>query len=379
MTMGSILLTMLAGKTVPLPVPPMVTEALESVEVTHRDQGRSGFQMTFQVGRSGPTDLFDTPLLSLPIFAPFNRVVLIVTIGFLPRVLMDGVITHQELQPSNQPGASRLSVTGEDVSVMMDLEEKTAEHPAQDETLIALKIIATYAQYGLLPLVIPPLALDPPIPIERTPVQQATDLQFLNEMAGRYAYVFYVAPGPLPLMNQAYWGPPKRLDLPQRALSVNLGSDTNVDSISFRNNGLGPTLVAGKLQDRQTDSDMPVQTFASTRPPLSTMPAWLVNQPNVRTVRFRDDGLNIMQALARAQAITDASVDSVTADGVLDGLRYGDVLQARGVVGVRGAGYTYDGFFYVKSVTHNIKRGEYKQRFSLTREGTGSISPAVVP
>jgi hypothetical protein len=124
---------------------------------------------------------------------------------------------------------------------------------------------------------------------------------------------------------------------------------------------------------------MPVQTFASTRPPLSTMPAWLVNQPNVRTVRFRDDGLNIMQALARAQAITDASVDSVTADGVLDGLRYGDVLQARGVVGVRGAGYTYDGFFYVKSVTHNIKRGEYKQRFSLTREGTGSISPAVVP
>ena len=154
-------------------------------------------------------------------FAPFNRVVLIVTIGYLPRVLMDGVITHQELQPSNEPGASRLSVTGEDVSVMMDLEEKTAEHPAQDETLIALKIIATYAQYGMIPLVIPPLALDPPIPIERTPVQQATDLQFLNEMAARYAYVFYVAPGPLPLMNQAYWGPPKRLDLPQRALSVN--------------------------------------------------------------------------------------------------------------------------------------------------------------
>ena len=96
-------------------------------------------------------------------------------------------------------------------------------------------------------------------------------------------------------------------------------------------------------------------------------------------IRFRDDGLNIMQALARAQAITDASVDSVTADGVLDGLRYGDVLQARGVVGLRGAGFTYDGFFYVKSVTHNLKRGEYKQRFSLTREGTGSISPAVVP
>ena len=68
-------------------------------------------------------------------------------------------------------------MTGEDVSVMMDLEEKSAEHPAQDETIIALKLIASYAQYGLIPVVIPPVVIDPPIPIERTPVQQGTDLE----------------------------------------------------------------------------------------------------------------------------------------------------------------------------------------------------------
>ena len=376
--MPGILFTLLAGKTVPLPVPPFVTEALESVEVTHSDADRSGFQMTFQVGRGGPIDFLDYPLLSTPVFAPFNRVVMIVTIGIMPRVLMDGIVTHQELAPSNEPGASRLTVTGEDVSVMMDLEEKTQEHPAQDETIIAAKIILTYAQYGLLPLVIPPFVIDPPIPIERTPVQRGTDLQYLTEMAQRYSYAFYIAPGPIPLTNTAYWGPPKRLDLPQRALSVNLGSDTNVDSISFRNNALGPLMVTGKIQDRQTDASMPVRTFVSTRPPLSPMPAWLVNQPNVRSVQFSTDGLNIMQAFARAQAMTDASVDSVTADGELDGVRYGDVLQARSVVGVRGAGFNYDGFFYVKSVSHSIKKNEYKQRFSLSREGVGSLSPAVV-
>ena len=376
--MPGILFTLLAGKTVPLPVPPFVTEALESVEVTHSDADRSGFQMTFQVGRGGPIDFLDYPLLSTPVFAPFNRVVMIVTIGIMPRVLMDGIVTHQELAPSNEPGASRLTVTGEDVSVMMDLEEKTQEHPAQDETIIAAKIILTYAQYGLLPLVIPPFVIDPPIPIERTPVQRGTDRQYLTEMAQRYSYAFYIAPGPIPLTNTAYWGPPKRLDLPQRALSVNLGSDTNVDSISFRNNALGPLMVTGKIQDRQTDASMPVRTFVSTRPPLSPMPAWLVNQPNVRSVQFSTDGLNIMQAFARAQAMTDASVDSVTADGELDGVRYGDVLQARSVVGVRGAGFNYDGFFYVKSVSHSIKKNEYKQRFSLSREGVGSLSPAVV-
>ena len=71
-------------------------------------------------------------------------------------------------------------MTGEDVTVMMDLEEKSEEHPAQDETIIANLLILQYAQYGLIPTVIPPLAIDPPIPIERIPVQQGTDLQYLN-------------------------------------------------------------------------------------------------------------------------------------------------------------------------------------------------------
>ena len=34
---------------------------------------------------------------------------------------------------------------------MMDREERSAEHPAQNETLIALKLIVSYAQYGLIP------------------------------------------------------------------------------------------------------------------------------------------------------------------------------------------------------------------------------------
>ena len=59
--------------------------------------------------------------------------------------------------------------------------------------------------------------------------------------------------------------------------------------------------------------------------------------------------------------------------GELDTLRYGAVLEAPGLVPVRGAGFTYDGTYYVQQVTHQISRGNYKQRFTLTREGTGSL------
>ena len=41
--------------------------------------------------------------------------------------------------------------------------------------------------------------------------------------------------------------------------------------------------------------------------------------------------------------------------GELDVLRYGSVLKARQLVGVRGAGMAFDGLYYVKSVTHTIK------------------------
>ena len=52
--------------------------------------------------------------------------------------------------------------------------------------------------------------------------------------------------------------------------------------------------------------------------------------------------------------------------GSLDVLRYGRILNARQLVGVRGAGLAFDGMYYVNSVTHNIKRGEYKQNFTLS-------------
>ncbi len=373
-------LTLLIGPTIAVPAPLPYTEALQSVEVTHSDQGRSGFQLTFSAGRSGPAGLVDYPLLSLPLLRPFNRVILIVTFGVIPRVLMDGIITHQQLNPGVEPGSGTLTVTGEDVSVMMDLKEVNVEHPAQDETIIANKIILTYAQYGMIPMVIPPLVIDPPIPIERIPVQRATDLGYMQEMAGRHGYVFYVSPGPAPFTNTAYWGPPVRLGLPQKALSVNMGPETNVNNLSFQNNALAPTLVEGQVQDRTTNQQMPVQTFASTRVPLSSQPSVLVNQPNVRTRRFQGSGLNALQAFSRAQGETDSSTDDVvTASGEIDATRYGDLLQARGLVGLRGAGFTYDGFYYVKRVTHNIRPGEYRQSFTITREGVGTNTPVVRP
>jgi len=379
MALGQLQLTLLVGPTVAVPAPPTLIDALDKVEVTQTDEGRSGFQLTFTAGRGGVLGLLDYPVVMLPLLRPFNRVILVLTFKGVPRVLMDGMVTHQQLQPSNDPAASTFTVTGEDVSVMMDLQEKTAEHPAQPEAVIAIKLIAAYAKYGLVPVVIPPASADVPLPVERVPVQQGTDLDYLTRLAQRNGYVFYVTPGPAPFVNMAYWGPPKRAGLPQRALSVNMGHDTNVESLDFHTGALQPTLVEGQIRDRLSNQTVPVRTFASTRVPLAAQPAWLVNQPNVHETQLRVSGLSAVQAFARAQALTDTSIDTVTAEGEMDGLRYGGVLQAGGVVGVRGAGLSHDGVYYVKKVTHTLSKETYKQKFTITREGMGSLTPVVVP
>ena len=55
------------------------------------------------------------------------------------------------------------------------------------------------------------------------------------------------------------------------------------------------------------------------------------------------------------------------------------VTRARKLVGVRGVGTSYDGFYFVRRVTHTLRPGEYRQSFTLSRDGTGALLPVVVP
>ena len=93
-------LTLLIGPTIAVPAPIVLTEALASAEVTQNETGRSGFQLTFQVGRSGPLDLAEFNLLKNPLIRPFNRVCLMVRFNLTPKVLIDGFITQVQLTTS---------------------------------------------------------------------------------------------------------------------------------------------------------------------------------------------------------------------------------------------------------------------------------------
>ena len=270
--MPSFLLMLQIGPVLALPAPQPVMDALLSAQVTTSAGQADGFQLTFAVSNKS---LINLVLLPSGYFDPGTRVILMVILAGLPVVLMDGIITRQDLAPSNTPGSSTLTITGEDLSVLMSFDVKQVCYPGLPAEGVVEAICAQYAQYGILPEAIPPVLLDVPDPVEEIPTQSGTDLDHLRALATEAGYVFFIQPGPLPGMSTAYWGPEVRIGVPQPALNVNLDADTNVETLSFSYDGLSRTQLTVAIQDLDTGLSVavPVPNVNILRPPLTARPA----------------------------------------------------------------------------------------------------------
>ncbi len=373
--MGSPLyLTLLAGPMEATPVPKPVIDALVSAEVTESATGRSGFQLTFTLGDNSILETLFLLAGGLPI--PVLRVILVVTFGGLPQVIMDGIILHHEVVPDAMQGSSKLVVTGQDLSAMMDLIDFSGlPYPGMSPDVRVLTILGKYGMFGIVPEVIPVPVPDVPIPVEQIPSQKQTDLAYIQQLAQEAGYVFYVTPGPLPGMNQAYWGPQVRIGIPQPSLNVNMDSWTNVENLNFRYEPRNSVLPIVFIQEPITKTTLPILIPPVTpfNPPLG------IAVPIPQRIEPMNDTaqLNPGQALMRGMAKAVENADVVSGDGALDVLRYGQVLRARSLVGVRGAGIAFDGLHYVESTTHRLKPGEYKQSFVLKRNALISNLPLV--
>jgi hypothetical protein len=367
-------LTLLAGPVEAVPVPKPLIDALVSVEVTESATGRSGFQLTFTLADKSILQTLFMLAAGSPI--PVLRVILMVTFGGLPQVIMDGIIQHHEVVPDAMQGSAKLVVTGQDLSALMDLIDFSGlPYPGMSPDIRVLTILSKYAAFGIVPEVIPVPVPDIPIPVEQIPSQKSTDLAYIEHLAKEAGYVFYITPGPLPGMNQAYWGPQVRIGIPQPALSVNMDSWTNVESLNFRYQPQTSVIPIVFLQDQTTKVVLPIPIPPVTpfNPPLGlVVPVPQKIEPLTNTAK-----LSPANALMQGFAKSVETADVVTGDGTLDVVRYGQVLRARSLVGVRGAGLAFDGLHFVDSTTHRLKPGEYKQSFVLKRNALIANVPLV--
>jgi hypothetical protein len=352
-----------------VPAPRELIEALSSVQVTTSARQPSGFQLEFLLPPRSP--LIPVLLVGSVVL----RVVLFVTLRGLPIVLIDGFVTDAEVTPGAGGAASALRLTGSDLTTVMGLFEFDGlpflGTPAPARIPL---ILSKYAALGVVPVVVPVPFDFVETPLENFERQKGSDLAYVQQLAKDVGYVFYVEPSPVPATSIAYWGPEIKTGVPQPALNLDMDTHSNVESLSFRLDTEKPTQYLLWVQEPLTKVTLPVPVpnVSLLNPPLGAIP------PATKKFEFLDtkklDPIRVALLGLGKQAET---FENVTANGSLDVQRYGNVLQARRLVGVRGAGTAFDGLYYVQSVTHNIKRGEYKQSFTLSRSGLVSTVPAV--
>jgi hypothetical protein len=371
---GGVKLSLFVGP-VPLPAPRWAVDALSSarVELGSGDT-QSGFELTFDLPQR-------SPLRTLFLITgsaggvPLMRVVLAVTINGRAESIIDGVASTVEAQPGHG-GVGKLVVRGKDLSMLMDIIAIPGlPFPAMPPAVRVLVILAKYAALGVIPLVIPSIVEEPPLPTERIPHQQGSDYEYIKKLAQDAGYVFYLEPGPVPGTSKAYWGPEIRVGAPQPALTTGMDALTNVEQLSFNFDRERKSMPIVYFQEpfSKTAIPVPIPDVTPLNPPLGIVPPLPPRIEHLRDTAHLSPAGALMKGLAYAGQHSD----SVFGNGQLDVARYGRLLKSRQLVGVRGAGTPYDGLYYVRSVTHEIERGSYKQSFSLARNALISTLPRV--
>jgi hypothetical protein len=174
-------LTLMMGKTIPAPVRLPLSDALLNAQVTVTAGQASGFQLVFDLAKVA---VINKVLLPSGFFDPEIRVVLVVTVGGVPTVLMDGIITQQEVDVANQAGSSTLTITGQDLTALMDLVEKNASSfPGTSDAERAETIIRGYAKYGITPHVVQEVFPFAPSPNVQTDLTWEHSLGFVPQEA----------------------------------------------------------------------------------------------------------------------------------------------------------------------------------------------------
>lgn len=367
-------LQLYVGPAVPVRVSRSVIDALMQITITTDTKGPSGFEMSFEISPRSP--LHTLFLVSSGASIPMVRVIIAVTVNGTSTVLMDGVMTRHQISEGDKPGSAVMTVIGEDLSRVMDyIDFSGIPYPAMPLFARVTMILAKYAFLGIVPKVLPSVLLDVPNPLEYIPAHSGKDLDYIKMLAREVGYVFYMEPGPVVGVSTAYWGPVVKVGVPQPALNLGMDAHRNVESLDFSFDSERKTLPVVYIQNPQSKVSIPIAVgdITTLSPPLGLIPPL---PKDVRPVKESAKYGPVRGALI-AMAKAAQSDSAVTARGSLDVKRYGRVLKAKQLVGVRGAGHAFNGLYYVDKVKHKISRGKYTQSFELSRNGLLSTVPRV--
>lgn len=304
---------------------------------------------------------------------PFKRIRIEVKIrdgNFVP--LFDGPVIAQRFELAGAPNISKLLLTAQDDSVLLNLEEQIEVYENKSPDEIAQQLFSDKGLSTDIDSVeVPAGGLD------RYLVRRGTTMQFLRELARRHGMFVYVEPDATPGISKGIFKRPNLSsgDYPELLLA---GANRNINNFMAEFDALRPLTARA---DSVNIIDQSIITSEASSSGLDTQGDaavhTLITPGKILLARTREESVDLDAATAAA---VDHSSWAYTASAEVMADRYSGVLQPYKVVTVAGAGGYLSGNWLISHVTHTITDSSYTQAFSLRRNarssGTGSSSSA---
>lgn len=370
---------------------PELSQLLAVTEVEESMDMPSAVQLTFPVSRTNDGDLTH---VSDPRFGPLASISVVISTsgvgalgvntgppGMTPvdgapapaakQCIFDGYILTQKLHLETGVTNSTISVWGQDISWLMNQEEKVREWTDVTDAQVAEQI---FSDYGVSPAQ-QNTDDDSPTYTEdnHSLMQRGTDIAFLRALARRSGKICRVACADEPGVWTGYFIKPKLDGDAVANLAVNDTTNWTVSTLDLDWDATRPTAVVARSA-----------LFSDPDPDAANGDAddsGLAELADQSLADFTGSDMTVLLATAvdsagaltqRAKAVLRESGWFARCEGEADVERLGVVLRAGMLVNLVGVGALHSGKWIVWTVRHRLTQERHTMRFTLLRNAVGA-------
>lgn len=301
----------------------------------------------------------DLPLLADSRLDPDAEIRLLVPAGGGAENLAQGPVTGQRISLRDGGGGSRLEVQGADASVAMDRESRVTAWPEVRDSDAVTSIVSGY---GLVPDVEATSALHPTT--GHALIQRGSDLAFVQRLARRNGFLFWVTHDELGIGTAHFKSPP--LDgSPVATLTINQ-AEPSTDWVEISWDAERPAAVTAQQLDLMTKGTLDGSVEKSPLPLLGSVGlSDLAGGP--RSTHLAAPADDSGDLTARAEGVAIDAGWFVRARLTTDRVRVPEVLRAHSLVTLAGAGSRFSGDYLVAGVRHVIDAVGHTMHLDLIR------------